>query len=193
VAYSGGKMKKIHYIAISLVCLAVGFFTGRCTTEVETKTEYIEGEPVSGNIPNIEPIHTETPEISTLPVKIDTISVDNIQHVVQKVDTAAIIREYEVKRFYSETLFNNQYGKLDISFSTQYNKVSDLKYGFSPITIIKTVEKERVFTPFVSVSYNTLKQAGIGGGLFYHDTGIQVRYITDFKAKGLDLSVMYKF
>jgi hypothetical protein len=186
-------MKTIHYIAIALVCLATGFITGRCTTETVTKTEYIEGEPVSGNISDIEPIVTETPEKNTLPVIIDTIFVDNIQYVVQKVDTAAIIREYEVKRFYRETLFNNQYGKLDVSFTSQYNKVSDLKYDFTPVTIIRTVEKERVFIPFVSASYNTLKQGGIGGGLFYHDIGIQVRYITDFKAKGLDLSVMYKF
>jgi hypothetical protein len=100
----------------------------------------VEGEPVSGNISDIEPALTETPEISTLPVRIDTIFVDN-----------------------------------------------------TPVTIIRTVEKERVFIPFVSASYNTWKQGGIGGGLFYHDIGIQVRYITDFKAKGLDLSVMYKF
>jgi hypothetical protein len=54
------------------------------------------------------------------------------KYIVQKVDTAAIIREYEVKRFYSETLFNNQYGKPDVSFTLQYNKISGLRYDFIP-------------------------------------------------------------
>ncbi|MDR2810476.1 MAG: hypothetical protein LBB84_07995 [Tannerellaceae bacterium] len=166
---------------------------GRCTTETVTKTEYIQGETISGTISNIEPVHTETPERSTLPVKIDTVFVDNIRYVTQHVDTAAIIREYELKRYYSETLFNNQYGKLDVSFTSQYNKVTDLKYDFTPVTIVRTVEKERVFTPFVMASYNTLKQGGIGGGIFYHDIGVQVRFVTDFKANGLDVGIMYKF
>jgi hypothetical protein len=186
-------MKKILYITIATVCLATGFFAGRCTRETVTKTEYVKGEPVSGTVSNIEPIFTEKPEISTLPVRIDTIFVNNIQYVAQKVDTSTIIREYELKRYYATTLFNDQYGKLDVSFSTQYNKVSDLKYDFTPVTIVRTVERERIFTPFVEVSYNTMKQVGIGGGIFYRDIGVQVRYVTNFKAKGLDLAVMYKF
>jgi hypothetical protein len=71
--------------------------------------------------------------------------------------------------------------------------VSDLKYDFTPVTIVRTVEKERVFTPFVMASCNTMKQVGIGGGIFYHNIGVQIRYVTDFKAKGLDLGIMYKF
>jgi hypothetical protein len=35
------------------------------------------------------------PEVVTLPVKTDTVYIDNIQYVTQKVDTPAIIREYE--------------------------------------------------------------------------------------------------
>jgi hypothetical protein len=186
-------MKKTTYIALTLVCLAIGFLAGRCTNGVVTKTEYVKGDPVSGTITNIEPISTEMPEVVTLPVKTDTVYIDNIQYVTQKVDTSAIIREYELKRFYSETLFNNQYGKLDVSFSTQYNRVSDLKYDFTPITIVRTVEKERIWTPFVSASYNSMKQVSVGGGLFYHNIGVQVRYVTDFDRKGIDVGIMYKF
>jgi hypothetical protein len=186
-------MKKTTYIALTLVCLAVGFFAGRCTNKVVTKTEYVKGDPVSGTITDIEPVSTEMPEVVTLPVKTDTVYIDNIRYLTQTVDTSAIIREYELRRFYSETLFNNQYGKLDVSFSTQYNKVSDLKYDFTPVTIVRTVEKERVWTPFVSASYNSIKQASIGGGLFYHNIGVEVRYVTDFDRKGIDVGVMYKF
>jgi hypothetical protein len=68
-----------------------------------------------------------------------------------------------------------------------------VKYDFTPITIVRTIEKERVWTPFVSASYNSMKQASIGGGLFYHDIGVQIRYSTDFKVKGLDVGLLYKF
>jgi hypothetical protein len=186
-------MKNIYCIVISLVCIVAGFIAGRCTTETVTKTEYIRGEPVSGSISSVEPVRTEKPEISTLPVKIDTIFVNNIRYVVQSVDTSAIIREYEMKRFYSETLFDNQYGKMDVSFNTQYNRASELKYEFIPVTIVKTVEKERVFTPFISVSYGTIGYAGIGGGLFYRNIGAEMKYVTDFKAKGFEFGFLYKF
>jgi hypothetical protein len=161
--------------------------------EVVTKTEYVKGDPVSDTITNIEPVGTEMPEVVTFPVKTDTVYIDNIQYVTHKVDTLAIIRGYELKRFYSKTLFSNQYGKLGASFSTQYNRVSDLKYDFTPVTIVRTVEKERLWTPFVSASYNSIKQASIGGGLFYHDTGVQIRYSTGFNANGLDVGLLYKF
>jgi hypothetical protein len=186
-------MKSIIQIAIGIMCVVAGFFTGRCTQETVTKTEYIRGEPVSGIISNIEPVTTEAPVTSTLPVKIDTIFVNSICYVVQSVDTSAIIREYELKRFYSETLFNNQYGKLDVSFSSQYNRVSDLKYDFMPIVTVRTVEVERVFTPFVSLSYNTFNKVSFGAGVFYRKIGAKVRYMTDLKEKGLEFSMLYKF
>jgi hypothetical protein len=63
-------MKYTVYPAIAIVCIALGFFTGRCTTETEVKTEYIRGEPVSGSITNLEPVLTETPKKVRFPLKL---------------------------------------------------------------------------------------------------------------------------
>jgi hypothetical protein len=186
-------MKKTVYIVVLLSCIAAGFMAGRCTTTVETTREYVRGEPVSGSVPDSKPVTVESPAVSVLPVKTDTLFVDNIRYITQKVDTAAIIREYELKRYYATTLFDNKNGKLDISLTTQYNKLGDLTYTFTPVHIVETVKIKPVWTPFVSASYSTLQQVSVGGGVFYHDIGVQVRYVTDFKAKGLDLGVLYKF
>ncbi|MDR3140548.1 MAG: hypothetical protein LBU37_02285 [Tannerellaceae bacterium] len=187
-------MKTISQILIILLCVSAGFFAGRCTSKVETKTEYTKGDPVNGSVTNIEPILTETLEIHTLPVVIDTIYVNNIQYVVQKVDTAAIIREYELKRYYTTTLFDDKNGRLDINSTLQYNKLSDLTYTFTPVFTVKTVKVKPVWIPFISASYSTLyNQVSVGGGLFYHNIGIQIRYSTDFKVKGLDMGLLYKF
>jgi hypothetical protein len=51
--------------------------------------------------------------------------------------------------------------------------------------------EEEAWIPFVSASYSTTGRAGIGGGMFYHDVGIQARYFPS--GREFDLGVMYKF
>jgi hypothetical protein len=180
------------YAALLLLGAVIGFFAGRKTITEVVKTEVVKGEPVRGSAV-IEPARVELPDVPMLPVKTDTAHRGGIQYIVQSVDTAAIIREYELKRYYATTLFDNQYGKLDISLNTQYNRLGELTYNFEPLYTVKTVERKRVWIPFVSASYSTLKQVRVGGGLFYNDIGIQIEYVTDFDAKGIDVGLMYKF
>jgi hypothetical protein len=59
--------------------------------------------------------------------------------------------------------------------------------------MVKTVERVRVWTPFISKSYSTLGYVTVGGGIFYHDVGLHARYVTDFGRKGIDIGVMCKF
>jgi hypothetical protein len=187
-------MKKWLILTITaLFCLASGFLAGRKSIRREIKTVHVKGETLSGSMASFKPVKVEVPEIPLLPVTTEIIYRDTGSVVVRKVDTAAIIAEYEKKRFYSELLFDNNLGKLEIDLTTQYNKLSGLDYRFTPVHTVKTVEKKKIWTPFLSVSYNTLNHAGIGGGLFYHDIGLSVEYVTDFNRKWIDFGLLYKF
>jgi hypothetical protein len=180
------------YVACLVAGLGTGFFAGRKTITEVVKTEQVKGEPVWGSVV-IKPVRVEMPDIPMLPVKSDTVYRDSVQYIVQSVDTAAIIREYELKRYYAATLFDNQYGKLDVSLNTQYNRLNGLTYNFEPLYTVKTVEKKRVWIPFVSASYSTPHGVGVGGGIFYNDIGLQIEYVTGFEAKGFNIGLLYKF
>jgi hypothetical protein len=107
------------------------------------------------------------------------------------VDTAAIIADYELKRSYVTQLFDNQYGKLDLALSTQYNRLGDLSWEFTPVT--KVVYREKTWRPFLSVTYGSLGYVGGGAGIFYKSTGINIQYITDLKRNGFSISVVKSF
>lgn len=183
----------IIYGVIALFCLSLGFVTGRQTVNVKESTEYVKGETVKGSVysPNLVKVETpRNPQLPTVPV---VTYIDGKEYEYYKVDTAAIIAEYEKKRYYKELLFDNNYGKLELNLTTQYNSLTGLDYSFTPITTVKTIERKRVWMPFVSASYSSLNYAGFGGGIFYHDIGLNVRYVTDFSRKGIDVGLMYKF
>jgi hypothetical protein len=107
------------------------------------------------------------------------------------VDTAAIIRDYELKRSYQTQLFDNQYGRLGVSLSMQYNRLGELSYEFIPVT--RVLYRERVWRPFVFASYGSLGFIGLGGGLYYNSWGIGVQYVTDLKGNGFGVSVYRSF
>jgi hypothetical protein len=107
------------------------------------------------------------------------------------VDTAAIIADYELKRSYVVPLFNNEYGKLNLSLSTQYNRVSTLSYDFSPV--IKIVYRERTWQPFAMAQYSTLGGVAAGAGAFYRKTGFYLMYGSDFHRHGAGAGVMIRF
>ncbi|MDR1882041.1 MAG: hypothetical protein LBR26_04580 [Prevotella sp.] len=181
------------YAALLLFGAVIGFFSGRKTITEVVKTEVVKGEPVANSVTGLQPSREDVPDVPMLPIKTDTIYADSVRYIVQSVDTAAIIREYELKRHYAATLFDNQYGKLDISLNTQYNRLGELTYNFEPLYTVKTVERKRVWVPFVSASYSTLNKVGVGGGIFYNDIGLQIEYVTDFEVKGLNIGLLYKF
>lgn len=47
--------------------------------------------------------------------------------------------------------------------------------------------------PYTSISYSTLNYIGMGGGIFYHNLGLGAKYVTDFKQKGVEFELKYKF
>ena len=75
----------------------------------------------------------------------DTIYKEKI--VVQVVDTAKIIEDYQMLRKYSEMLFDNEFGSFRLNSEVQYNKLQVIDYKFIPIQKVTTISKKKIFTP----------------------------------------------
>lgn len=194
---------KIKYIILTgFICLVIGFIVGRKTVDTETKVEYIKLGPVSGSISNnqLEPVKEEIPLNPHLPLRIDTVYNDSvrteIKYMVQKVDTAAIIADYILKKSYNVTAFDSkELGTLKLFPTIQYNRLSGLDYEFTPIQKQVTIYREKVWQPFISGSYSTFDYIGLGGGVFYHHLGFEYQYQKDTgnKRNGHLFGLKYKF
>lgn len=176
-------MKKTISVLLILLALIVGFFIGRSTINNQNTTKLVKGETVRDCFPILTPFKVSIPSDPIYKYKENTAIVD----------TAAIIEDWITKRDYKQTLFDNNNGKLDIDFSVQYNKPFDLRYSYIPIKEVNTIYKVKTWQPFVSASYNTLNYVSVGGGFYYHDLGFELRYVTDFNKKGVDIGLKYKF
>lgn len=192
-------MKKIDYLMFLFVFLGgllIGYLGCGLTTKTVEETKYIKGDAVSGavNVEQLSPIKEETPENTVLPVKVVEDAKTKAQ--IQIVDTAAIIAEYEKKRTYNTILFDDKkLGKLELYPTVQYNKLSGMDYNFTPVIQQKIIYKEKIFQPFVSGSYSTLNYIGIGGGVFYHNLGLEYQYQKSLgnQSNGHLFGLKYKF
>jgi hypothetical protein len=180
---------------IGLILIGLGFIIGRWPINETQSIKYIAGKVVHDTIQNPIPYLVEAPENPLLPTKPDTIKIPGQQEtIIQIVDTAQIIAEYIKKNKYKEILFDSDtLGKLTISAEVQYNKMQSLDYSFTPVYKQITIVQKKVFTPFLTSSVNTFKIFEIGGGLYYNNLGFEVKYITDFKDKGLEIGALIKF
>lgn len=171
----------IKYLIVGLILgLVIGFFLGRATINVKEEVELVTGETIKGSASaeQFEPVKEEGPKQSQLPTK--PVVKENL--TTQIVDTAAIIAEYELKRSYSVTAFdNNKYGKLQLYPTLQYNRLVGMDYDYTPIIEKRTVIKRNTWQPFVSASYSTLDFVGFGGGVFYHNLGFEYQYLKGFR------------
>jgi hypothetical protein len=183
------------YIAIIFIALiATSFFIGRSTVGVSEKIKFIRGETIYETIVKDSLVYTEsTPDKPTLPMKPITTSKDSSEHKAFVVDTAKIIQNYIIKKSYVVNGFDNNNGKLVIKPVIQYNELQSVGIEFTPITKEVTKTIERVFIPFVQASYNSFGYVEAGGGIYYHNIGLQANYITNFKDKGFSVGVNVKF
>jgi len=166
-------------IAVSILFGCVGgFFMGRKTIESKDVVKYIKDDPVFGIISELTPVRETVPDVPELPLLKDTVYLDNIVYVQNKIDTAAIINDYILKREYAPVLFDNpKLGKLILSATVQYNKLDVLSYEFIPMYKEVTKYKVEVWQPFFAVTYSTIFQiAGFGGGVFYKKVGLEYQY-----------------
>lgn len=187
-------MKKATLIVLcGTVCLIIGFFIGRSSINSEPKKEYLKGETVTGSVSptQFKTIKEEKPNIHYR----DT---GCTKYLSIPVDTSAIIADWELKRTYKLTAFDNKMqGKLELFPVIQYNKLSALDYNFTPVIERQTIYKTKIWQSFISASYSTLNYIGIGGGIFYHNLGFEYQYqyqkSLGNQGNGHLLGVKYKF
>lgn len=185
-------MKKINplygYLMATLLAFVLGFFIGRSNSKIvtETKIEHRKGDPIRDTFYLPEPYEVvkHKVDIKYLPSKADTFYRDKKIYVSESIDTSKIIEQFASENKYRQTLFDNDtLGKFTLHTSVQYNQLKSTAYNFTPVykVVTKKVEKKNTFTPFLSASYNTLNYAGVGGGLFIKNVGIEYKYLNNLK------------
>ena len=176
-------------IAIAIVAFVVGFFLGRKFTNVKEKVTFVEGETLRDTIVINEPTFVEIPSKPKYIYKYDTIVVDNIQYISEKVDTSAIIQDYILMRTYEYNVFNSPtLGKFDIRQQIGYNKLLSFDYNFTPITKQVTQFREPVFAPFITMGYSTNRTILGGLGAYYKRLGVE--YLINIPTSQIE---MYNF
>ncbi|MDR1370982.1 MAG: hypothetical protein LBJ72_12805 [Dysgonamonadaceae bacterium] len=188
---------KYSHIILCILCLVIGFFVGRKTVSYEEDVKYIQGEAIYGSIPasHLE-VQEVIPENPVLPMKTDTTYIDRVEYIVQKVDTAAIIADYITLRDYAYVLLDSPtQGKLSLSTTVQYNKLSALNWEFSPVIREVTKSRIKVLQFYTGISYSTFNQTTVSGGLFYFDAALEFQYIYDLThhTTGQGIGFKYKF
>ena len=167
-------MKKYLKIAIVIIAFGVGFFLGRKTIDVEEKIEYVKGETIRDSILVPYPVDSEIPKEPKLPLKKDTLYLDSLIFIVEKVDTAEIIKDYITQKTYEFNVFDSgTLGKFDLKQQIGYNKLLSFDYNFTPTTKQVTQFREPLFTPFVTGGYSTNKTVLLGGGFYYKNIGLE--------------------
>lgn len=177
-------MKTKHVIFISAIFCLFGFIAGRMTIKQNMEIEYIKGETIYRTIEVPKFITSTIPATIFLPVKKDTLFINQDKIVIQTVDTTKIIENYIAERKYAFNVFDDENGKLDIDQTIQYNELQKFNYSFTPMQKVITQQKERVLIPFASASYNSFNIAGAGGGVFYKNVGIEYKYLYNINNHG---------
>lgn len=172
-------MKTKYWLLLILIAIIVGFFLGRDDI-VKQEVEHVKGETVYGSLnPDFLTVKKEFKgDIKFLPYifwKGDTVKINEVEYISTIPDTAKIVEDFLVKREYKFTVFDNENGKLDVGPVVQYNRLQSFDYSFTPIK--EVITKKPIFEPFLSTSYSTFGIAGIGGGFFYKNTGVEYNYL----------------
>ena len=175
-------------ITFTIAIAFIAFLIGRASVKKQSnEVVYTKGKTVSGNVHVSLPTKEIQPIEPILPHRY--IFIDNTKTEI--VDTAKIISDYIAERTYSLTLFDNMHGKLDITPTIQYNKLTNVPYTFTPIE--KTVYTRQRLTFFTTLSYNTFNIAGVGVGAFYNNVGVSYKYLwnTHTNVKGHEVGVSF--
>lgn len=192
-------MKQLILIGIiSLVVgLLLGFFIGRGKTIIkETHTiEYKQAEPIKINIPYPVLVKETHTSIDTMQLPGETVV---IRDTIYQVDTSAIVDDYMIERAYSNTFFDSkEQGRLTVNSTVQYNKQKNVGIDYQPVTKVETITKtiQPIWIPYVTGGYNTFNDISIGGGVFYHNIGVEYNFLYDTKINtaGHGVKLSYKF
>jgi len=168
------RLENVIRIFFCILLFFGGFFIGRKNTNVKEKVTFVKGETIHDTIVINEPTFVEIPAKPKYIYKYDTIVVDNIQYISEKVDTSAIIQDYILMRTYQFNVFDSEtLGKFDVKQQIGYNKLLSFDYTFTPVTKQIAQSREPVFTPFITMGYST-NRAVLGGlGAYYRRLGVE--------------------
>lgn len=195
-----GQWKFLFNIIVVVFILALGFFFGRKTVkmpEPKVDIQYVKGDTIRDTLYYPKPYKVVEP-VDTLsiiqqcikdgiyselwPEKVVTEYVE-----ITKQDTLAVMKDWATKRYYSETLFNdNINGKCTFNAELQYNRMRVLDYEFIPITktVTETKYVVKTFKPFVGLNFLSNPWAEtknpsiqVNGGIIFKDKiGLQALY-----------------
>jgi len=187
------KLLNWKYILIAIVLLAVGFLVGRWNNDTISGVRYLKGEPIHDSIKVPEPYEVKVTANPVLPTRPDTVRLkgDSV-YITQVVDTNRVFKEYSSEMFYKLPIFKNDtLGTLTVNETLQYNRVKHFDYSYDPIHKEVTVERKRVFSPFVTASFNSINGMGLGGGVYVKDVGASIKYTPNDKS--YEVGFHYKF
>jgi hypothetical protein len=169
-------MKK--YIIIGIIAaLAAGFYLGRRSIAVKETTvvEYRHLPAVSVSV-SPEPLRFTVPELPLWIFFTDTTTQQ------QRIDTAAILADWALRREYGGQPINDTTGTVDYSAVVQYNRLQNLTLDYQPIQLVVTTTKviQQRFTPFVLVGGNTAGFGQLETGVLFKKWGASVEVGSDF-------------
>lgn len=160
----------------------IGFLAGRKTIRKNETIRYVELPPIVGEIKLT--TSEQYPVFDGLKVPQLYWRVDTLRDTVMVHDTLrtykAVAEDWNKERKYDLTLFSDNNGRLDVGLTIQFNALQRTGYTFTPIQ--KIINKERVFRPFISGSHLTGNRWGFGGGIFYHNIGLEYQYFPRTKS-----------
>ena len=186
-------MKTKHCILILIAFGALCFFLGRSTRTTKETVKYVKGETVHDSIPVPYPVKEYIPSDPELIYRERIVYRDTGKTVIREVDSLAILKDWITEREYYFNVYDDEYGVMDVNQVIQYNRLQKFRYTHTPIQKVITKHKEPLFTPFISGSYNTFGTAGVGGGIFYHDIGVEYNYLINDGETGHMVGLKVKF
>ena len=144
---------------IIIIAILAGFFAGLTLNRPQYKEtiRYVQGETIRDTIVVPQPYRVEIPKIVHLPMRPDTVFLDNEIVIVERVDTAQIIRDFVAINHYNFNVFDiDTVGTLNVRQSIQYNRLRAFEYDFTPVfrEITLTRQPRWAVTAGIGVGYS---------------------------------------
>ena len=132
-------------VVCSIACFAIGFFWGRGVLE---EKETVKGETIRDTVTQLIPdtVYLAGELKYRYVYETDTIYKD-VPVIDREGSIAETVRDWNRTREYDRLLFDNEFGKLTIVLSVQYNELQKLSYFFTPMYKEITIIKKRVLYP----------------------------------------------
>lgn len=197
-------------IGVGLLIFFLGLYIGKKTTKpkIVTETEYITLPPVHDTIP---------PIVTTITKPVDTAKLikqcvkdgiyqelfpEKIVYITDTLDftssdSTAIMLDWATKREYQATLFDiDTVGVCKLNTSTQYNRLGNLNYTFTPVQkqTTTTITQYRHLLPYFGVGITTFPSVNAQIGMFIDQSyGFAIQGIYNYDYKNMPGIDKYNF